>query len=221
MNIRLATLLAATLIAFRSAAGGELLSFPDKNYSIEMPAGWAQVKVSEPPPHCMIKSSDGKRVAQVIVYDPPSGDTGERDQATIVGELLNGVKKGARKYGHEVRTEGAVSANGLNFLTLEMGRDGAGSMAARLTATGKTVYLVQVLHSQGEVSQDAELRAVLESFRVLKIVDPAPLSRPEVSARPSSPLFRASYQIGYYSGYFILAAVGVALLVRALRSRKT
>ncbi len=193
-------------LALVSPSDAETLSFPEHNFSIELPANWSRADANAPAV-MGAKNADGTKVVVVVVAAPiPEG---ERSDAAA--QMVAGAKGSMKEKGWAIFGERPVTSSGLVFDTFTARMSDAGTMTIWVISVDDKAYSLTGIWKSGDASADPELQSVLRSFRFLSSV-----SQNTSSADRSS----VAYRIGYMLGPFLLLAVlagGVIMLVRRFR----
>jgi hypothetical protein len=94
----------------------------------------------------------------------------ERD--TAVASMSRGAKEAAQAKGLTISGERKVSINGIRFENFNSQLPNAGgTMTTWMTLAGGEAYSLQAIHKTGSSESDAELRSIVNSFRLLSPVE--------------------------------------------------
>ena len=206
--MRIPLILAALLLGTSFLQAGTL-QFPEHNFSIELPAGWTDIKPLPPQTLIASQSADNSRRILVSAVQLP-----DRERETGAADIRAGAKHSLGDMGWTFDPERPLSINGVPFVAFNShapaGKAG-GMMTSYTTAAGVEVYMLQTI-GRAQTDTDPELQSIIQSFRLIK---PAEIHQLDQRSNTS-----AAYRLGYLAGRFaFLLAIPVAILVIWLVSR--
>lgn len=202
MTLRLAL---SAFFAFTGCLGATQLTFPEHNFSIDVPKDWTDM-VPLPPLALLAKqNSDQSRRTVIFARKFPSH---ERD--TVAADTRAGVKEAFSAKGYSIDAEKAGVIGGLSFIAFAAHMPTGEVITTYSTAAGDCVYLVHTLRPAAE-SNDADLRAIAQSFRLLR-----PAAVPSLTTESKS----SSYRFGQFVGYAFMATLVIWALLRLFSKSK-
>lgn len=192
----------AALSTLCLTASGEMMTFTDKNFAIDIPPELRQVPPPVPEIVLATQSSDRKRTFLAAVAALP-----DRELADGAGQMLAGIKKSYEDAGLAIQSEKQTTVGDLPFLVLEARNPSTHISAAAYTiVAGKNAYALQFL-SQGDEAamSDPVFQKTLSGFH---FITPAEIHAGETRS--------AGYRIGFLVGRAMSLALLPALLLLCL-----
>jgi predicted Zn-dependent protease len=186
VNTRSVACFAGLFLALSGFVFSETLSFPEHNFSVELPEGW--IKTDAPAPAISAaKSADGQKIFVIVAARTPDN---ERD--TAVASISRAAKEASKAKGWKISDERQAVINGITFETYNAQLPGgAGTVASFMTSAGNEAYALQAIHKAGIANTDAELRSIVNSFRLLS---------PAAANMPSYDKTSFAYRLGRLMG---------------------
>lgn len=209
MTARFVLLGCAILSGLVGAASAETLSFPEHNFALDIPEGWARTDVPAPAV-AAAKSADGQKVFVIIAARVP-----ENERDTAVQSMSSAAKKASKAKGWKIGAERRMVVKGTEFDTYTSEIPGGITSISWMTSAGSEAYAFQGLHKAGDASSDAELKSIIESFRLL-----SPASANMSSYDTNSAAYRVGRLLGgpcaciFLLGLLVLAGFGIFWLIR-------
>jgi predicted Zn-dependent protease len=210
MRTRTVIVFASVFVLLSGIARAETLPFPEHNFAIDLPGDWR--KTDAPAPALVaIKNADGQKVFVIVATRIPDN---ERD--TGVASMSHGAKESTKAKGWTISGERKVSINGITFETFNSQVPNASAtITTWMTLAGNEAYALQAIHKSGNAENDAELRSIMNSFRLLS---PAEVNVPAYDK--TSVAYRIGRLVGgpcacvFLLGLLVVAGLGIVWLVR-------
>jgi predicted Zn-dependent protease len=209
MTARFIFLSCAILSGLLGTASAETLSFQEHNFALEIPEGWTRTDAPAPALGAA-KNADGQKIFVIIATRVPAN---ERD--TAVQSMSSAAKKASKAKGWKIGAERRVVVNGIEFDTYTSEIPGGITAVSWMTSAGSEAYAFQGLHKAGNASSDAELKSIIESFRLLS---PASVNMPSYDT--NSVAYRTGRLLGgpcvciFVLGLLVVAGLGLVWLIR-------
>jgi len=185
------------LILLFSAANvvAALRTFPEHNFSVELPAEWTDVTPGRPEAVLASHSPDSERAFVVIGVKLP------KERGTAAADVRTGARDRMSHEGWVLDPDQSMTINGQPFISFVARNQSGATIATYNTAAGDEVYMLQAVERLGG-GPDPELGSIVQSFRFLSPVKTQPLN-----IRSNS----VGYLIGYHLGPYLFAILGVIL----------
>ncbi|MEY2519337.1 MAG: hypothetical protein QOF24_1096 [Verrucomicrobiota bacterium] len=209
MSARFIFLSCAILSGLLGSASAETLSFPEHNFSLQIPQGWTRTEAPAPA-IAAAKNADGQKIFVIIATPVP-----KNEQDTAVQSMSSAAKKASKAKGWKIGAERRLVVKGTEFDTYTAEIPGGITAMSWMTSAGSEAYAFQGLHKAGDASGDAELQSIIESFRLL-----SPASVNMSSQDTNSVAYRIGRLVGgpcaciFVLGLLVLAGLGIVWLIR-------
>lgn len=210
MRRRTVALAAGVFVILSGIATAETLSVAEHNFTVDLPEGWSKTDAPAPAV-AAIKNADGQKIFIIVATRIPDS---ERD--TAVASMARGAKEATKAKGWTISGERKVSINGMTFETFNSRPPNTGAtLTSWMTLAGSEAYALQAIHKSGSAESDAELRSILNSFRLLS---PADVNVP--ACDKTSVAYRIGRLVGgpcvcvFLLGLLVGAGLGIVWLIR-------
>lgn len=203
-------LLFTTFLLLSLTASAAPLSFPDHNFSIEVPTTWTPINPMPPQVLAAFRSADNSK--KLLVF---ATKIQNKERSIAASDFRDGVKKGMTDQGWQVDPEQQLTIRGMPFVSVTGHLPSGVTMTAYLAAAGDELYMVQAILRAGNAATDPEVQSVIQNFSFLSPVQPLP-----DSTQPQSAAFRAGQVIGKLLIFFLIAACIVHFIKRARSKRR-
>jgi predicted Zn-dependent protease len=209
MTARFILLSCAILSGLIGSASAETLSFPEHNFSLEIPDGWSRTDAPSPA-IAAAKNAEGQKI---IVIVAAAVSKNERD--TAVQSMASAAKKASKAKGWKIGAERRIVVKGIEFDTYTYDIPGGITGMSWMTSAGSEVYAFECIHKAGDASSDAEFKSIIESYRLL-----SPASVNMSSDDTNSVAYRIGRLVGgpcaciFVLGLLVLAGFGIFWLIR-------
>jgi len=185
------------LLVSTSLVRAEVISFPEHNFSIDVPAGWTQI--TPRPPQALAALQNPENTSRILAF---ATKLPSNERATGAADVRAGAKESLSGLGFKIGPEQQLTISGRPFISFTADHPGGQTLTAFTTAAGDEVYMLSI---GGVGADDPEFQSIIQSFRLLSPVEPSPLNAPSKSAA-----YRAGEKFGRA---LIFGAIPCALLV--------
>lgn len=174
----------AVLFTLCLTASGETMTFPQRNFAIDIPAEMTKAPITTPKILLAVQSADCKKIFMLSVVRLP-----ENKLPTGTQDVLAGIKGGFLKAGCRIRREERTTVGGLPFLMVDARRTtpAPGTVSAYAVTAGDKVYALIFMTPDENAMDDPDFQKILSSFHLLRPVKiqtggpiPAPFLLPAV-----------------------------------------
>jgi hypothetical protein len=199
MKVTLGSIVASAILGCLSAFGAPT-QFTQHNFSMELPAGWTEMRPRPPLAVVALQSPDNsQRLLAFTVKLPPN------ERASGATDVRAGAKKSMSDNGWRIDPEQQLTINGQPFISFAGHVPTGEAITAYTTAANDTVYMLQAVRS-ATAGSDSEIQSAVRSFRLLSPGAALPLNTP-----PKSGAFRAGYVVGRILFFTTIPAVLLAV----------
>lgn len=161
-------LLLSFLLATTALLSAEPLQFPDKNFTLEVPAGWENINPPDPKIVAALRSQTGGKLVLVLSAKLP-----ERERVTGASSVRAGMKSSFEKSGMTIDSESTATVGGVPYLTLKAHSSAPKYIHAYITSVDGTIYAFQHISDTDEADGGPGFKSVLEGF---KLIQPHPFT---------------------------------------------
>lgn len=202
------SLVFAIALALCSSSFAKLTSFPEHNFSMEVPDGWKATNPSPANTVAFFKTADETKGLVLMATIFPADKL-----ATASLEMIDGAKKAAVDKGIQIEGERDMSIDGVLFHTFTSRMPGSLSISFYMGTAGEMSYSLQAFSKTSDASSDADLSAAINSFKLL--------SQPKPQSGNVAPPDTAAERFGRMTGT-VLGAVflGGCVIILIGKARK-
>ncbi len=204
-------LLFLAVCAFALRLSGAPLSFPEQNFSIEVPPDWASMGPlpDTPGAKLLVASQSADKNKKVLLF---TTDYAKPDIAAYATEVRRGIKRPWTAGGWTIDAERETTLGGLSAVTFAAHTPAGASITAYTTSAGDKVYILQLISNSDGAGTDPDLQSILQSFRLLA----PPKALPLATSSKNSAAFEAGEKFGRVVGWVVGAALvagGISWLI--------
>ena len=197
MRKKILLILLSTCLLFALRAAAETVRFPDVNFSIDTPRGWAPVDPLPDKATLAVESPDGAKRLLLLVAKAPHAQL-----ATFARDFDANAKKSMEGRGWKIIAEQQATVDNVMFADFTARNPDGAKMIEYTGVAGENLYVIETIQMNGDAPDDPELLAAVHSFRLLA---------PAVSHFAPSEHSSTAYRIG---NIFVVVLI-IALLTAA------